>query len=565
MLLALTATGGLVRLQTGPQAAPDPEVAAAQAARALSGQKVTSLKISFFDQAGLDVTGDLTVTAGGTTTGKLADSGGGSAEYLASGGDTAVRGDQDWWARRDPARVGALQAHWVRPKDYAFPLENDALTPKALASMIEWVRDGGTPATGTVSVAGRAVVGMRRDGWTVLFSREKPYRLVWFGGPLQDGTPLTQTDSSAPQTPPYVSALVDPSPGDAPKAVFPADAREEDKVAANLPAFDVTVNATTCRSVTCSWSVTVTNTGTAAGDASVIASVSPGMPKTQVKALGKLSPGQTVTTPKMSFPNPAATNKDVAADYRAQIYCPELHGSALNLMRRLQEKGLVPGRSRILGRLDSSQTSAMLFTLDAMGKVPRFDADKAIDAMENAVTLGVLPEVGELIRSRRLENPAILYTKLPNPIFEYDTGTPGTPVNGKTGYRRQLQVAAGVLREDPDATVKLDSKGVDILVHTSGQRTYAIQVKSVSSDSVTANLQNALKELEAHAPSGSTRVALLHVDAAAGFAHAAGRDYFDGRMRALSAELCLRSADEVVVVNQTGVERWNYEQLPGCR
>jgi hypothetical protein len=267
----------------------------------------------------------------------------------------------------------------------------------------------------------------------------------------------------------------------------------------------------------------------------------------------------------MSFPNPAPTNKNVPADYRAEVYSPVLHGSNLKLMRQLQEKGLVPGRSPILSRLDPSQTPAMLFTLDAMADARTFDADKAIDALENAVNLGVLPELGELVRSRRMENPAVLYTKLQNLIFEYDTGTPGTPVKEKTGNRRQLQIAAGVLREDPAATVRLDSGGIDILVHTSQQRVFAIAPKSVSSDSVGANVRRALKELADKAPSRSKRVVLLYVEAPAGFAHAAGRDYFDAQFKPLSSQLCPGGADEVVVVNQTGVQRWNQEQLPGCR
>ncbi len=369
---------------------------------------------------------------------------------------------------------------------------------------------------------------------------------------------------SAP-TPPYVSVSVDPAPNDIRKVDFPKGVLDEKKTAARLPAFEVTVNATTCRTVNCSWTVTVKNVGTAAGDASVIASVTPGMTTTKVEKLGKIQPGGTATTAQMSFPNPAPTNRNVSADYRAQVYAPELYGENLKLMRQLQEKGLVPGRSQILSRLDPSQTAAMLFTLDAMAEAPKFDPDKALDATENAIDLGVLPELGELVRSRRVENPSVLYTKLQDIIFEYDTGVPGTPVKDKTGNRRQLQIAATVLRDDPDATVKLDADGIDLLVHSTQRKLIAIQTKSVSSDSFSANLKSALRELADHAPSGSTRVVELYLDAPAGYTHAAGRDHFDQQLESLKSEICPGGADEIVVVNQNGTQRWTQKQISGCR
>lgn len=564
LFLALIAAGGLVYLRTQDAPAPKPEVAAAQAATALRGQDATSLKATFFDQTGLDVTGDLTVAKGGDTTGTLADSGGGKAEYLVAGKNAAVRGDQNWWARRDPARVGVLQNHWVRPEGWAFPMEGTGLDPDALAGMVDWVRDGGEKAADVGPVGGQLVVGMRRSGWTVLFSSATPHRLVWFGGPVQEGTPIGSVGGQAAATPPYVSVLVNPPPGDVEKVSLPKDIIAE-KSAAKLPAFDVDVDVTTCRTVNCSWTVTVKNVGDVAGEASVIASVTPGMTKTRVESLGRIEPGETLTTAKMTFRNPAPTNKDVPADYRAQVYSPELHGSHLKLMRELQEKGLVPGRSQILSRLDPSQVPAMLFTLDAMAEVSKFDPDKAIDAMENAVNLGVLPEIGELVESRRVENPSILYTKLQNLIFEYDTGAPGTPVKERTGSRRQLQIAAQVLRDDPDATVKFDSAGVDLLVHSTLRKVYAIQVKSVSSDSIAANVRSAVSDLAKHAPSGSERVVELYLDAPAGYAHVAGRDYFDEQFKPLKSKLCPGGADQVVVVNQTGTLKWTQEQLPGCR
>ncbi|GAA2907145.1 hypothetical protein Acy02nite_69510 [Actinoplanes cyaneus] len=565
LFLALVAAGGLVYLRTRDDSGPKPSSIAAQAATALLGQNATAVKVTYFDQNRWDVTGELTVAKGGDTTGTLTDAGsGGKADYLASGKNAVVRGDQAWWARRDPARIGVLQDNWVRPDGYAFPMNSADLAPESVAGLIDWVRDGGTAMTGVTSVAGEPVVGMRRDEWTMLFTSEKPYRLVWFGGRLQDGAPIGSLAETAAPTPPYLSVLMNPPPDDAEKVELPADAVTEQTAAAKLPSFDVTVNATTCRTVNCSWTVTVKNVGAAPGDATVIASVAPGMTTTEVKAVGKLQPGDSVTTPAMTFPNPAPTNKDVTADYRAQVYAPELHGANLDLMRQLQEKGLMPGRSPILSKLDPSQIPAMLFTLDAMAGAARFDPDKAIDATVNAVTTGVLPEVGELVRSRRVENPSALYTKLQNPIFEYDTGVTGTPVTEKTGSRRQLQIAADVLHADPDATVTFDSNGIDLLVRGKDPRPTAIQTRSITSDSVAANVRSAVKDLEKNAPSGSRRVIELYVDAPAGYPQAAGRDYFDAQFAGLAKSVCPDGADEIVVVNQAGPQRWNHDQITGC-
>ncbi|WIM94350.1 hypothetical protein ACTOB_006369 [Actinoplanes oblitus] len=572
LLLAVAAAGSLVYLRTRSGDSPDPKAAAAQAAAALRGQDAASLKVTFFDQTGLDVTGDLTVTAGGTAQGTLTDAGGGKAEFRAARDDTAIRGDEAWWARRDAARVGALKGLWVRPEGLAFPIETPALQPESLAGMVDWVRNDGTAASDVTSVAGQPVVGLRRGGWTFLFSRAEPHRLVWFGGAVQDRAPIAplqpgtaaryRSSQMAPPTPPYVSALVDPAPADARIADFPDDAVVEEKATVKRPAFDVTVNATTCRTTTCTWSVTVTNTGSAAGTASVVASVSPGMPETRVISLGTMQPGAIRSTATMSFRNPAPTNRDVSADYRAEVFAKELHGPNLKLIRRLQESGVVVGRSETLTGLDPSQLPTALLVLDAMRAAPHFDAGKAVDAMENAVTYGALPELGELVRSGRLENPEILYPKLQNLIFEYDTGAPGTPFHEKLGSRRQLQIAAGILLEDPAAKVTLDG-AADVLVHTGQNTTSAIQTRSVSSDSVTTNLRGALKELARDAPPGSTRVVWLHLEAPSGPAHAAGRDYFDAALKKAGSDLC-KKADEVVVVNQSGVQRWTRQQFPGC-
>ncbi|AEV86643.1 hypothetical protein ACWT_5626 [Actinoplanes sp. SE50] len=560
LLIAATAAGGLLFLRKEPDRAPDPKLAATQAATALREQDAAALKVSFFDQSGLDVTGDLTIARGGATAGTLTDSGGGRADYLASGSEAAVRGDQDWWARRDPARIGVLKDAWVRPEHYAFPLDGAGLDPGALAGLVDWVRAAGASAPDADSVAGKPAVGLRRDGWTVLFSRSRPYRLLWFGGPLQNGTPLAPTINGSPSapTPPYVSVLVDPKAPAVPQVTVP-DAREEQKTPARLPAFDVTVNAATCRTVTCSWTVTATNVGKVACDASVIASVTPGMPETRVAALGTVPPGASRTTARMTFPNPAPTNRNVSADYRAQAYCPEIYGPNLKLMRRLQERGLVPGRSPTLSRLDPSQMPAMLFTLDAMAGAGRFDADRATEEMEKAITAGALPEIGELVQSRRLANPEVLYGKLANLIFEYDTAAPGTPVREKTGYRRELQIAAGILRQDRDATVTLDGGGIDIVVRTAGSPTYAIQAKSVSSESIAENLRRAAEDLRAHAPAGASKVALLYVEAPAGYAHAAGRDRFEREFTAVNADTCAAGLDRIEIVNQGGDQRF-----PGC-
>ncbi|WP_203823573.1 hypothetical protein [Actinoplanes palleronii] len=562
LALALAATLGLFYLQTRPATTPDSAAAAAQAATALRDRDTASLEVSFFDQAGVDVTGDLTVTKDGFAIGTLTDAGGGKADYHASGDTIAVRGDSAWWSRRDPARTGIVTDLWVRPDEPPFPVDDSKLAPAALAGMLDWMGDGGTPVTDAETVAGTSVVGLRRNGWTAMVSSAEPHRLVWFGGPMQDGTPLGTPlglESRPLVTPSYVSVLVNPTPENARQPRTPQESVPIGKVPAKRPAFDTTVRATTCRTVTCTWSVTVRNTGTAAGDASVIASVAPGMTQTQVKNLGSIAPGKSATTPAMSFPNPAPTNKNVTADYQAQVFNRELHGSTLGLMRRLQENGIVPGRSKVLGALGPAPTETVLFALDAMRRARGFDAAKAIAAMEDVVTAGALPEVGELVRSTRLTNPEILYTKLPDLIFEYDTGTPATPVNEQIGHRRELQIAAGMLREDPAAKLTIGSDSG--LVVRSGPRTSTVQLRSVSGDAVSANLESALKDLE---KATGTRTVLLYVDPSAGYTYVAARDHFDSYVKPVWCSGNGNRADEVVVTNQTGTQRWAKKDFPGC-
>ncbi|TWG21086.1 hypothetical protein FHX34_103616 [Actinoplanes teichomyceticus] len=565
VLVALAAAGGLVHLRSRPDRDPDPAAAAARAAAGLRGQDLASIRVSFLDPAGLDVTGDLTVARGGAASGTLADAGGGRAEFYASGDETSVRGDEAWWARRDAARVRALADHWVRTQRYAFPIHGSALRPAALADLIDWVRDDATTAGDADTVAGEPVVGLRRNDWTVLFSRARPHRLVWFGGPLRDGAPITSVPAGSPPSPAYVSALVAPAPGSPPVPRPPAGAVAQAEVAVRRPEFDVTVNAATCRTVTCTWSVTVRNTGTAPGEASVIASVSPGMPRTRVVSLGTLAPGATATTAKLSFANPAPTGRNVSADYRAQVFCPQRHGPNLTRMRRLQEAGILPERSGTLRALDPAPAATALLALDGMRKVPRLDPDRAVQAVEAAVRLGALPEVGDLVRAGRLENPEILYAELPGLTFEHGTAA-ATPANDRTGRRRRLQIAAAMLREDPAARVTIDAAGpgyrADLLVR-SGSRTSAVQVRPVRGDAVSADLTEALTALRAGAPAGSTRVVVLHLDASAGFAHAAGREHFARLVKPVWCDGRAR-ADEIVVMNQAGVQRWTGKDFADC-
>lgn len=598
-----------------------------EAVAALRQQPATAVQVGYFDPRGSSITGSFTVTADGTASGKLTDPVTGAADYVAGDGEVAVRGDTAWWSRRAPKQVGGVQKRWVTPTVSPFPVDVPAaFGPAGLADTVQRILDGGTPAPVDGGFRGRPATGFERDGWTVLLTEASPHRVLWLGGPLTAIGPIkpVRLTNSKPgfryafsplavPEPPYVSVTVPDVPAGAERTTREAVAKvlppaapaagqatapppEQAAVIPKAPAFEATVNAGNCTGPTCSWTVTVTNTGNAAGQASVIATASPGMP-TRTIVVGTLKPGQSRTTPPMTFPNPAPAvpgrNTQVSLTFTADVFSPQLNGPAPAAESRLRNRGLDPATSTTLRQLDPAQYATALKALDVMSRRSGFNPATVMGGVEKAITQGALPELQALVRSGRLENPQDLAEKLNNLTFEIDPDPSAPqPADDRIGYRREIQVAAQTLRTDPNARVLLDgvqrvngrNYRVDVLIRhpaSSGSPDTAIQAKTVSSTKLVGNLKTALKQLNGRggvdraigaaesAPPGSTRVALLFLEPAAGRFHAASRADLErllGRVARsdVMKDWCVdgrAQADEVVMVNQVGTHRWTKAQM----
>jgi hypothetical protein len=202
-------------------------------------------------------------------------------------------------------------------------------------------------------------------------TRRAPHRVVWLGGPLSAASPLQPASyrggPAGPAAgggvytagyepvyqPPYVSIApstpAETAAGDTRRAVAevlppatpgggtaaptigpttgaPAPPPGQAAQQPLVPRVDVALNAATCSTPICTWSVTVTNSGTAPGAATVIASATPGMPPVS-HPLGVIPPGDRAQTPPMQFGNPAPPPRpgqttQVMINYLAQVFSP---------------------------------------------------------------------------------------------------------------------------------------------------------------------------------------------------------------------------------------------------
>ena len=118
----------------------------------------------------------------------------------------------------------------------------------------------------------------------------------------------------------------------------------------------------------CSWTVTVTNTGTAAGSGVLYASVTPGMPVVTFPI--NLPVGGTFVTPPMTFPNPApiikGKNTQITAAYTAWLFNPSF-GPDPALPNRLAARGVNPNA---LVQIDPGYMPSVLKLLDQMTAMP---------------------------------------------------------------------------------------------------------------------------------------------------------------------------------------------------
>ncbi|GAB3816694.1 hypothetical protein GCM10027605_66160 [Micromonospora zhanjiangensis] len=516
--------------------------------------------VTYRDAGGHTINGQFTVTGDNLASGTVTDPLGGRADLVVGAGTSAVRGDADWWARRSPKQVRAITGQWVRPEPgVAFPFDIAAvLNPTALAKRVESLATAARRNDETTEDDDKVRTVVSGD-WTALFDTGGDRKLRWLGGPLDPNlvtqpaayhdnddnrsagvTPAHRTgpDTSGRSTvvaparydpiaiPPYVAITPEPTGSDAATGTQAAVAKVLPEASPAVPSgavsapsapgpaaqrnvkpgyatFDLVSTAQDCNTPMCTWTVTVTNTGTAAGSGVLYASVTPGMPLVTFPV--NLPVGGTFTTPPMTFPNPApiirGKNTQITITYTTWLFNPSF-GHDPALPNRLATRGVNPNT---LVQIDPGYMPSVLKLLDQMtshvGAGDTTTGPNAVTAMDTAIRAGMLPELKTIAESGRLENPEDLTTKLKNVVQDTLPGSPD-PVADKIGFRREVEQAAEILRQDPRARVVLDGAirnpvtgeldGADVLDTVNKS---AFQLKSVSSERLIHAIKIAINQL----------------------------------------------------------------------
>ncbi|MFF5787885.1 DNA/RNA non-specific endonuclease [Streptomyces sp. NPDC012693] len=424
---------------------------------------------------------NLTVTSTGKASGTLSKPVAGKATLAWSGDQLYLKGDPAFWAQQDPHFGHDLTSagHWVAPEKRSgyymlnsFAVNAGSLMPASLAALVrqvtsdpEAVREDGA------TFKGRKAVSYSSQGWTVVLAAESPYPVLAIGGePGRDSPVKSAVWQPARRTGPVMELagyrtnavpvaqddfssylLLEPKPATTEQAaavrattasaVATAVPPATSAVAVSKtmgPAFTTTPNhASSCTTNPCSYSYTVTNSGDQAGAATLYLSL-PRVPE-QPHPLGTLQPKQSKTV-SGTRPNIAwGTGQTVNHTDYAWVYSAAEYGPDPKVGSRLHARNLRPG--------DLSRSTPLQPTvaglLDVMTKDrPTSDTEagsKASDAIEAANNQGALPDLGEIVRSGRLENTQDLRDIL--------------PTIEKTDNQRVLQQIALLLQTDPHARV----------------------------------------------------------------------------------------------------------------
>jgi hypothetical protein len=182
-----------------------------------------------------------------------------------------------------------------------------------------------------------------------------------------------------------------------------------------------------------------------------------------------------------------------------------------------------------------------------------------------------------------LANPDVLLTKLSNVA---GTTASGTPV-GTIGYRREIEQAAEIVRQDPTARVILDSylpetvsgqqflNGADIL-DTTNKRAY--QLKSVSGSSFVKALNVATEQLNGlkgpdlvagsieNAPPGYAKIAILYIEPNSSYHQRTQAELERKLSRLPDVRVCQNGVpliDQLIMVTAAGTFSWSKEQISG--
>ncbi|WP_433061215.1 hypothetical protein [Dactylosporangium sp. CS-033363] len=563
------------------------------AVRAIGGAHGTTAALTFGDRNGALVDAEFTVTADGLGAGVVSDPGGGRAEVRTNGTRTVVRADVGWWSRRAPGQASALADRWILPKDgLILPIDiTRALTPKGMAESVRFAAAGHPKVRGTVPWQGKDADVIDNDDWLLLVTRSEPRAVVWFGGHLTGFGPLQPAAlherASAPvrpavlrergtvrfgpvyqpsNVPPYVGVALSvpddatlakvrdqvgqvlPPPDKAAAADAPEAPAVQDAVRLTAPRFSVQPDDGGCVRGQCSWSVRIVNVGDAPCDVTVLASVDPGM-GLRTSKLGVLTPGQAATTPVMTFADPG--RKTTA---HAQVYCPALDGLDPAPRQRLAALGFDPSLSGRVRELDPALQTILLGAADAMvrgrGSLTPQDRQLFTAALELSVSGQLIPEMQAITGSGRVENLAALTGILRN-------ASGAAPAGEQLAFRRELEFAANLLRNDGNAHLRLNEQ-TPTLVDARTNTTYRLAV--VTGDGVLP----AAGAATGGPANGEVLVVYLEPTRPE---HDLDRAGFVSLLRArgdAAGALCPAGQPAVgglVLVNRHGEERWSAAQL----
>jgi hypothetical protein len=375
---------------------------------------------------GVVSTGSMAVTSDGFAEQTVNDGTSGSATIRSTPDGTAAWGDAAWWGRRAPGQATSAADKWVQPDDgLAFPIDITAdLTPAALAELVRSIDDEGTVDPDVTSYFGIPVIASTYLGWTLIRTDTLPSEVLLVTGPIHSGmfhsaanadtdlvvVPAVADSGQGTDVRPYGSlsgaesiaiqpARLDQAGAetvrsstastvagettappaaepDSPEAAPPAEAvppPPQGDLQTGQPSFSVEVLASDCDTPTCTWSAAVTNTGTAAGNAVVEVSATPGM-SAQEYDLGVIEPNQTTSTPTLSMANQAPTpapgqTTSVTVNYAAVVYSRELHGDDEDKYRRLAGRLGTTNQywlDAIMGMVDAAMKPAVLDTVERM-------------------------------------------------------------------------------------------------------------------------------------------------------------------------------------------------------
>ncbi|TQL76247.1 DNA/RNA non-specific endonuclease [Stackebrandtia endophytica] len=384
---------------------------------------------------GSESVGQFTITADGYATGTVIDQFAGDAVVHTSPTGTAVWGDEDWWSRRSPSQADQVKEQWVQPESgTVLPVDLAAeFNPSSLADRIRTINDAGEPVPDLTSYQGIPVEALVFEDWMLVRTASVPMQVLLLSGPIDTDSvqtaaaPGTDADSirvpgdertsepnratetadagvgtlavsptrSSPATADATRETSGATMGETTDSKQPDSKGEPPPPLADFPAvapdFRPTINASDCSTPTCSWTATVENTGTGPGEATITASVSPGM-SAVTKSLGTIQPGEQVTTPTMKFANPApkpapGQTTSITVNYSVIIYSPQIGGSDApryrKLVDRLGGQQAQPALDRVLRPLAELARDVVVEVMHDL-----LDSDvsgtRALDAMDQA-------------------------------------------------------------------------------------------------------------------------------------------------------------------------------------